>query len=212
MFVIMIDTNPRYRRKKSTSVSDLVTPLALIASFVFAEFSESTHNSPSFFLAGNAGSPASNPLDAAPVPPHPFASVFSSISSASALGAGTLILFGLYGNLRQLVGDGGVGGGGTGGGGRFYPKKRGEPVSVLGLAEKAASIVAPYFAVLELGAVRTAIVVMGALAGGLALTGRNGGWRTLARRKSGVLGAFAMAFLWDMHRSSFLDSGLSFAI
>lgn len=92
------------------------------------------------------------------------------------------------------------------GGGRFYPKKRGESVSALSVVEKAVAVTVPYFAVLEMGAVRTAVVVLGFAAAGMVGAGR-GGVREMVVGKKGVLAAVGVGVGWDMWMKSGGDNG-----
>lgn len=180
-----------------------------MATFVLAELS-SFRNPNSRPLEDATVSSASHPLETSTLSPTPLAALLTSLYSASALGAGTLLLFGGYGKLRQLIGDGGIGGGGgtEEGGGKFYPKKRGEQVSALSVLDKAMSVMVPYFAALELGAVRTGTVVLGVAAGGLVMAGRSGDIKGMVMGKKGVLGAIVVGIVYDLWRSSSLENGL----
>lgn len=83
------------------------------------------------------------------------------------------------------------------GGGKFYPKKRGESVSALDVVEKAVAVMVPYFAVLEIGAVRTAAMVLGFAAAGMVGVGRNG-VREMVVGKKGVFAAVGAGVGWDL--------------
>lgn len=96
------------------------------------------------------------------------------------------------------------------GGGRFYPKKRGESVSALSVVEKAVAVTVPYFAALEMGAVRTAAVVLGFAAAGMVGAGR-GGVREMVVGKKGVLAAVGVGVGWDMWMKSEGESGEFFS-
>lgn len=192
--------------KSPISPSHFITPLALVATFILAELSSPRIPiAPSYASSDATTSSASNPLETSALSPTPLSSLLKNFTSATALGAGTLFLFGGYGKLRHGGGSGGT----DEGGGKFYPKKRGEPISPLSVIEKAASITVPYLAALELGTARTAVVVMGFAAGGMVGAGRSG-MKELVVGKKGVLGMVGLAVGWDLWRGSGAEGGLSF--
>lgn len=92
------------------------------------------------------------------------------------------------------------------GGGKFYPKKRGESVSALSVVEKAVAVTVPYFAALEIGAVRTAAVVLGFAAAGMVGVGRSG-LREMLVGSRGVLAVVGVGVGWDLWVKSGGDSG-----
>lgn len=77
----------------------------------------------------------------------------------------------------------------------------------MSVLEKAVSVMVPYFAALELGAVRAAVVMLGFAAAGMVGVGRSGVKEVLVGRK-GVLGAVGCAVAWDMWRTSEGEGGL----
>lgn len=96
------------------------------------------------------------------------------------------------------------------GSGRFYPKKRGESVSALSVVEKAVAVTVPYFAALEIGAVRTVALVLGFAAAGMVGVGRSGVREMVVGRKA-VLAAVGVGVGWDLWMKSGGESGEFFS-
>lgn len=92
------------------------------------------------------------------------------------------------------------------GGGKFYPKKRGESVSALSVVEKALAVTVPYFAAMEIGAARTAAVVLGFAAAGMVGVGRSG-LREMVVGSRGVLAVVGVGVGWDLWAKSGGESG-----
>jgi hypothetical protein len=177
-----------------------------VAAFLLAELS-APRNKVAFTSENVNVSSALNPLETSESGPAPLSALLNSLSSASALGAGTLLLLGSYRKLRQIIGGEG-GGNSDESGGKFYPKKRGEQFSPLVVVEKAVGAMVPYFAAIELGAVRTAAIVLSISAGGLIMAGRAGDIKGMVTSKKGALGAIIVGVVYDLWRSSELENGL----
>lgn len=92
------------------------------------------------------------------------------------------------------------------GSGRFYPKKRGESVSALSVVEKAVTVTVPYFAALEIGAVRTVALVLGFAAAGMVGVGRSGVREVVVGRKA-MLAAVGVGVGRDLWMKSGGESG-----
>ena len=127
--------------------------------------------------------------------PSPYIVVLARISTAAAISSDTLFLKFAFGFMRRYLPNQANEGGG-------YARRKQPPLIAREVARLAVGLWACYFATLELGGVRAAVLILACMAAGFEGVGIKG----LARRKA-VLGSVALAALWDHFTGSIQGSG-----
>lgn len=123
-------------------------------------------------------------------------SLLARVCAAAAISSGTLLLTSAFAALRKYLPDAVDEGGG-------YARRKSHRMSAWDVVERAVSVWACYFAMMELGGVRAAALVITCLAAGLGGAGVQG----LSRRKA-ITGAIAVAAAWDVYRGAASGAGV----